>query len=111
MVYLKHVEQKAESRRVEQEQAINYGPPQFATPIRDLQVYEGERVHFEAKVTPAGDPSLTVNWYCNGQLLPASMTETRISCKMAVSQIRNLFVPQAPGSTPFASLASSLWTC
>ena len=32
----------------------------------------GERSHFEAKVGPAGDPSIVVEWYHNGQLIPAS---------------------------------------
>ena len=42
------------------------------TPLKNVTVNEGERSHFEAKVGPAGDPSMTVEWYVNGQLLSAS---------------------------------------
>lgn len=70
-MYLKHVEQKSETKKSE-EHVVNYGAPSFVTPIKDLQVYEGERVHFEAKILPAGDPSLTVEWYANGKPIPAS---------------------------------------
>ena len=49
-----------------------YSPPQFLTPLKNVTVNEGERSHFEAKVGPAADPSMTVEWYANGQLIPAS---------------------------------------
>jgi len=42
------------------------------TPLRDLTINEGEKVHFDAKVSPVGDPSMKVEWFCNGKAIPAS---------------------------------------
>ena len=49
-----------------------YSAPVFSTPLKDVTVNEGERSHFEAKVGPVGDPSMTVEWYCNGNIISAS---------------------------------------
>jgi hypothetical protein len=40
--------------------------PQFLQPIESLQRYEGQRAHFETRLTPHNDPSLTVVWLRNG---------------------------------------------
>ena len=72
VIYLKHVErQQQEQKRVE-EMSTKYSAPQFLTPLRDLTINEGEKAHFDAKVGPVGDPSMKVEWYCNGQLITAS---------------------------------------
>lgn len=42
------------------------------TPLKDLTIWEGERARFEAKITPVGDPSMTVEWYMNGTPVTAS---------------------------------------
>ena len=70
-IYLKHVERQSAQQKQE-ELTQKYAPPQFMSPLNNVTVNEGERSHFEAKVGPAGDPSMTVEWYHNGQLLPAS---------------------------------------
>ena len=40
--------------------------PVFTTAPRNVEVIEGERVHFECQLTPIGDPTLTVEWLKNG---------------------------------------------
>ena len=70
-IYLKHVERQSAQQKQE-ELTQKYAPPQFMSPLNNVTGKEGERSHFEAKVGPAGDPSMTVEWYHNGQLLPAS---------------------------------------
>ena len=42
------------------------------TPLNDLTIMEGEKAHLDAKVGPVGDPSIKVEWYCNGQAITAS---------------------------------------
>ena len=42
------------------------------TPLNDLTIMEGEKAHLDAKVGPVGDPSIKVEWYCNGQTITAS---------------------------------------
>ena len=37
-----------------------------------MVVNEGEKVRFDAKIAPVGDPSLKVDWFVNGQLVTAS---------------------------------------
>ena len=53
---------------------IHWGSQEF-TEVWNGNIFthhQGERSHFEAKVGPAGDPSMVVEWFHNGQLLPAS---------------------------------------
>ena len=51
---------------------MSYDPPVFLTPLRSLKVTEGHRAHFEAKVHPVGDPSLTVKWFRDGEAISDS---------------------------------------
>jgi len=71
VIYLKHVERQAQQQK--KEEIVNkYAQPQFMSPLMNVNVNEGERAHFEAKVGPVGDPSMVVEWYFNGNLIPAS---------------------------------------
>merc|ERR1712223_2297961 len=48
-------------------------PPQFTTPLADqLNVREGGFAHFEARLEPMGDHSMTVEWFKDGRLVDAS---------------------------------------
>lgn len=71
IIYLRHVERSApKPPRGEQDRV--YSPPQFIIPLTDQSQTEGNRVHFEARVEPVGDPSMQVQWYHNGKQMPAS---------------------------------------
>ncbi|KAA3681744.1 uncharacterized protein DEA37_0013148 [Paragonimus westermani] len=55
------------------------GPPQFVQqPQQQLNVNEGEPVTVSARVRPAGDSSLRVEWFKNGKPLSASSRFTTI---------------------------------
>lgn len=41
--------------------------PQFGRPLRNASVQEGKPVHLEATLTPVNDPTMRVEWYCNGR--------------------------------------------
>ncbi|CAG2164046.1 unnamed protein product [Oppiella nova] len=43
--------------------------PVFTTAPRNREVTEGDRVHFECQLTPIGDPTLSVEWFKNGEPL------------------------------------------
>jgi len=70
-IYLKHVERQQAQQRKE-ETSVKYPPPQFMTPLMNVNITEGQRAHFEAKVGPVGDPSMVVEWYFNGAMIQAS---------------------------------------
>ncbi|CAD6198030.1 unnamed protein product [Caenorhabditis auriculariae] len=47
--------------------------PRFARTLSDrIEVTENEPVHFEARIQPASDVKMTVEWYHNGAPLPAA---------------------------------------
>jgi len=48
---------------------INIQPPKFITQIVGVDLNEGERAHFEAKLEPTNDSTLRVEWYHNGKPL------------------------------------------
>jgi hypothetical protein len=72
VIYLKPVERSGQQQRREVEESARYPAPSFLTPLRDLSITEGEKVHFDAKVAPVGDPSMKVEWFCNGKSITAS---------------------------------------
>uniref|UniRef100_A0A1B0FY72 Ig-like domain-containing protein n=1 Tax=Phlebotomus papatasi TaxID=29031 RepID=A0A1B0FY72_PHLPP len=56
-------------RKTEEEQYIAE-KPQFGRPLRNANVQEGTPVHLEATLTPVNDPTMKVEWYCNGRPIP-----------------------------------------
>ncbi|XP_054706308.1 titin-like isoform X2 [Uloborus diversus] len=71
VVWLKPVERAAPRARAPEEER----PPQkpaFTTHIRDLNLQEGDRAHFDARLVPIGDPTMVIEWYVNGKLIEAS---------------------------------------
>lgn len=71
VVFLKHVERaKYQTPRPEEDKI--YPPPRFVVPLADVSQYEDGRIHFEARIEPVGDPTLTAEWFVNGYPLQAS---------------------------------------
>ncbi|XP_035212215.1 LOW QUALITY PROTEIN: titin-like, partial [Stegodyphus dumicola] len=71
VVWLKPVERAAPRARAPEEER----PPQkpaFTTHIRDLNLQEGDRAHFDARLIPIGDPTMVIEWYVNGKPVEAS---------------------------------------
>ena len=44
-------------------------PPKFLTELNDVDVIEGESIHFSTRVEPVGDESMRIEWYFNGKPL------------------------------------------
>ena len=81
VIYLKHVErQQQQQQKREEEVVAKYAAPTFLTPLNNLVIHEGEKVRFDAKVAPVGDPSLKVEWFFNGQTVTASKSQFTTFC-------------------------------
>lgn len=44
-------------------------PPKFKTQIKDLNLKENDKAHFDCKLLPLGDPTMKVEWFKDGQPL------------------------------------------
>ena len=99
---------KQQARR--EEEVSRYGPPSFVTPLNDLTIMEGEKAHLDAKVAPVGDPSIKVEWYCNGQAIAASKFSNFHTAYLNLFLL-DCFFFQALESTLLVNLDSFLWIC
>lgn len=51
-------------------------PPKFLGPLKGTnKIVEGQKAHFEIRLEPQSDPTMTVEWYFNGQVI---MSASRI---------------------------------
>ena len=59
--------------RSSHEETITHGvAPRFTVPIENMNdLKEGENAHFEARLIPTDDPTMTIEWYWNGKALKA----------------------------------------
>lgn len=63
----KRFEMKQEVKQMTQEIAQSQSSPIFRTPLLNPQpVMEGQNIHLEARLEPIGDPTMKVEWFCNG---------------------------------------------
>ena len=72
-IYLRHVEHSHQQIKGPEEEKPTE-PPKFSHPLRDIEIIEGTRAHFEAKLTPLGDATMKVEWLIDGKPLAASKT-------------------------------------
>lgn len=49
-----------------EEPAIPVTRPVFITPLKSVEIVEGQPIHLECKLEPVNDPKLKVEWYVNG---------------------------------------------
>ncbi|XP_015783235.1 titin isoform X1 [Tetranychus urticae] len=72
-VYLRHIERpKPTLKRQDSDERYHATRPAFTTHLRDLNVREGDRAAFDARLIPIGDPNLTIEWFHNDRPLEAS---------------------------------------
>lgn len=57
------------NRRVEDDQ-FTAEKPQFGRPLRNANVKEGVPIHLEATLVPVNDPTMKIDWFCNGKPIP-----------------------------------------
>jgi titin len=54
-------------RGEEMEEAQPRTKPVFMKPLKNHQTIELSNVHFETRLQPVGDPTMRVQWFCNGK--------------------------------------------
>ena len=47
--------------------------PVFTSSPKSVEVKEGQKAHFEARIIPVSDPTLRVEWFLNGQPIKQGM--------------------------------------
>ncbi len=53
--------------RTELQEEVTSQAPVFTSSPKSVEVKEGQKVHFEARIIPVSDPTLKVEWFLNGQ--------------------------------------------
>lgn len=69
MQQLRMLEDKSRFGRSEQVEETTQQTPVFTTSLKNVEIVEGQRSHFEARLIPASDPTMKVEWFYNGQVL------------------------------------------
>lgn len=57
-------------RQEEMEDTQPKTKPIFMKPLKNHQTIELSNVHFETRLQPVGDPTMKVEWFCNGKPIP-----------------------------------------
>ncbi|XP_068082222.1 titin [Anabrus simplex] len=67
---IQYLEDDSRYKRSTVEDTVISEKPQFGRPLRNLDLIEGQSAHLEATLTPVNDPTMKVEWYCNGRPIP-----------------------------------------
>lgn len=54
------------SKQITEEVTV-FQAPQFTRPLHNIETIEGTNVHMECRLQPVGDPTMKVDWFCNGK--------------------------------------------
>ncbi|XP_055379031.1 titin isoform X2 [Condylostylus longicornis] len=78
MSKIHHLEDKSRYRRVEEYEETTKQAPIFTTSLKNVEIKEGQRAHFECRLIPVSDPTMKVEWYHNNVPLKSGsrFTET-----------------------------------
>ena len=55
------------SYKIEQGEETTAQAPVFTSSPKSIEVMEGQKAHFEARIIPVSDPTLKIEWFLNGQ--------------------------------------------
>merc|ERR1719474_1512441 len=66
MSQFQYLETKSSSKAEFQEETTSQAPV-FTSSPKSIEVKEGQRAHFEARLIPVSDPTLKIEWFLNGQ--------------------------------------------
>ena len=62
---IQYLEDKSRYQRTEQIEESSKQAPIFTTSLKNIEIREGQRAHFECRLIPVSDPHLKVEWYLN----------------------------------------------
>ncbi|XP_045531935.1 titin isoform X5 [Pieris brassicae] len=64
---IQYLEDDSRYKKVVHDESFIAEKPQFGKPIKNAEAPEGQPIHLEATLTPVNDPTMRVEWYCNGR--------------------------------------------
>lgn len=68
---IQYLEDDSRYRRTVEEDKVIAEKPQFGRPLKNIDhIGEGQSAHLEATLTPVNDPTMRVEWFCNGRPIP-----------------------------------------
>lgn len=70
MEKIHYLEDASRFQRKGEEDQFVAEKPAFGRPLRNANVSEGTPVHLEATLIPVNDPTMKVEWFCNGRPVP-----------------------------------------
>lgn len=75
---IQHLEDRSRYHRTESQDEVTKQAPVFTTSLKNVDIKEGQRAHFECRLIPVSDPTMKVEWYHNNQPLKSGsrFTET-----------------------------------
>lgn len=75
---IQFLEDKSRYQRHEEIDEVSKQAPIFTTSLKNIEIREGQRAHFECRLIPVSDPHLKVEWYHNNVPLKSGsrFTET-----------------------------------
>lgn len=75
---IQHLEDRSRYQRREDVEEITTQAPMFTTSLKNIDIKEGQRAHFECRLIPVSDATMKVEWFHNGQPLKSGsrFTET-----------------------------------
>lgn len=62
-----HLEDKSRYQRTEHVDEITTQAPTFTTSLKNVEIKEGQRAHFECRLIPVSDSTMKVEWFHNNQ--------------------------------------------
>lgn len=75
---IQYLEDKTKYSRSEEADEVTKQAPVFTTSLKNIEIKEGQRAHFECRLIPVSDPTMKVEWYHNSKPLRSGsrFTET-----------------------------------
>lgn len=68
---IQYLEDESRYKRSSVDEVAVTEKPQFGRPLKNIEhLPEGRSAHLEATLTPVNDPTMKVEWYCNGRPVP-----------------------------------------
>jgi len=67
---IQHLEDESRYRRKVEDDSVIMERPQFGRSLKNVEIVEGQSAHLEATLTPVNDPTMKVEWFCNGRPIP-----------------------------------------
>lgn len=62
---LQYIEDKS-SKKFKYDEEVTTQSPVFTTSLKNVEIKEGQRAHFESRIIPVSDETLTVQWFKDG---------------------------------------------